>query len=1366
MRTIKRIPLHLACLASFLLAVACGSAPPPRQAAPAPVPGAGSAFSEPLAQLRDSYSGIETAKADYQVLLEENSISYDEAGSCEVATHLVLRVLTNEGVDMWSVLDVSWQPWRDSRPVIEARVLRPSGLEAELKAESVVDVGSGVGGNNLRSDLMRRSAPLPNLEPGSLVEIRVIERSREAMPGSGYGRWMTLGRTGPVERRVVSFRLPQGLAFSYRLLGAEAAIVEREPKDGFRGLELTFGRMPGVAKVEPLLPYDQPARPTLVYGTAASWKAVAATYARAVEPLLDPAPLAAYTAKALGTIDAAADPAAAARAIASALRRDVRYTGVYFGANAIVPHAPAETLASGYGDCKDQASLLVACLRAAGIEAEMALLSSGTDCDIFPEVPALEFFNHAIAYLPKLGMWIDPTAFYGRPGVLPYEDRLRHALLVAADGPGLAPTPDAPLGEDWFRETRTIELSEDGKAARVEERNTAGGAADLRFRASFDDASRKEHEEYLENYGKRTYDAEKAAGSFGDPADLETPFETVASCEGAGYGWTNDSLAEAYLKTGDLFGAFPGALELDGKDHPKREAEAFLPTLCTYTIEFRVIAPTGYRLRSLPDRFALDLGKASLSASFESPSPERLNAVFTITPRDRRWSAAEVDALRAAAKKYFDSTAPLASFESVGQAAASEGRFAAALKEFRELQRLHPKEALHHIQASNVLISAGFPSEALPEVEEAVRLEPDSASAHKNLAFACLYDPFGRQFGKGADLERAGKEYLRAFELDPKAYENLFNYAIVQEMGDDGEFRGKGAHLDEAVKAFERAKSEIEAYGHAERYLNDLFLLGRYAEVIEAGEALKDRQKGASFLLAAYAERDGVDAAIKRATALVADPATRRSALGNAATALFSAREYAAAAELFVASARGTSNLASMMAVANIVRGIRRFDGPGKEGSAEEAFFELFEDSVQQKDFPLDLCAPSVRASVEKQLRDPSVQDQMIGLKRSLGQFGMGDKPLMDLLRSCLKFSRSESGHLAIVNVSAPSLGVDYIGDLFFLEEEGGRDLLLDMDGLSGLAAEASRLLDAGDTETARSWIQAARDLKKIRSTCKVAVDKAVAALLPQDPRSEAELRLSVALLGLDIRDPAFALRYSESLLSAARAEADGGRRGKLYGYALALARTGAAPSLPAIVEEAAKSGASDAEAAFSRAEALLHCDFDELAEKAALAGLQQFPGDQALSSLVARALEKEGKFKEVVDFETAAIDAGVAQDRDYNSVAWSMLFLGEPDLARLDAWGLARRFDETKPAALHTVACVNGAAGRYEEAHAAFEKLLGAKTSLDQSALWVAHGFLARSFGLAARARASFAKAVELEEDKSSPASSGALATIWKDRP
>src|SRR4029450_6679154 len=120
------------------------------------------------------------------------------------------------------------------------------------------------------------------------------------------------------------------------------------------------------------------------------------------------------------------------------LHREVRYTGVEFADARLIPEYPAETLRRRFGDCKDKSTLLVAALRASGIEAYLALLSAGDDPDVSPDLPGLgmrglALFAPAIVHVPGAqDLWIDATAEYTRVGTLPPSDTDRLALVIRA----------------------------------------------------------------------------------------------------------------------------------------------------------------------------------------------------------------------------------------------------------------------------------------------------------------------------------------------------------------------------------------------------------------------------------------------------------------------------------------------------------------------------------------------------------------------------------------------------------------------------------------------------------------------------------------------------------------------------------------------------------------------------------------------------------------------------------------------------------------------------------------------------------------------------------------------------------------------
>ena len=71
------------------------------------------------------------------------------------------------------------------------------------------------------------------------------------------------------------------------------------------------------------------------------------------------------------------------------MKSQVRYISIEFGESGVVPHAPDQTVARAYRDCKDQATLLVDLLRAANLPAHVVLLSVGARQDINGKLTAM-----------------------------------------------------------------------------------------------------------------------------------------------------------------------------------------------------------------------------------------------------------------------------------------------------------------------------------------------------------------------------------------------------------------------------------------------------------------------------------------------------------------------------------------------------------------------------------------------------------------------------------------------------------------------------------------------------------------------------------------------------------------------------------------------------------------------------------------------------------------------------------------------------------------------------------------------------------------------------------------------------------------
>jgi hypothetical protein len=170
------------------------------------------------------------------------------------------------------------------------------------------------------------------------------------------------------------------------------------------------------------------------------------------------------------------------RTIQRWVAQDIRYVSIALGLGGYQPRSPAEVFATGYGDCKDKATLFVALVKALGFQAYPVLLNSGGRVD--PALPSIAQFDHAIAAVERPGgrVYVDLTADLVPYGELPPSDQGQFALVVRPDGgsePVVLPeaSPSANLNETHIVGT----LSTDGYVtASYEERGLGSRQYSLR----------------------------------------------------------------------------------------------------------------------------------------------------------------------------------------------------------------------------------------------------------------------------------------------------------------------------------------------------------------------------------------------------------------------------------------------------------------------------------------------------------------------------------------------------------------------------------------------------------------------------------------------------------------------------------------------------------------------------------------------------------------------------------------------------------------------------------------------------------------------------------------------------------------------
>lgn len=170
------------------------------------------------------------------------------------------------------------------------------------------------------------------------------------------------------------------------------------------------------------------------------------------------------------------EPVDKVRAVYDWVVQRTRYVALEFGIYGYKPRRAAQTYARGWGDCKDKATLIVTMLREAGIPASIVLVRTGHRGEFETAPASLAPFDHAIAYVPSLDLYLDGTAEWTGSNELPSMDRGALALVVDDQGAGnLVHLPSAPPDATVRKRRVEATISADG-AAQIDARYEVSGA--------------------------------------------------------------------------------------------------------------------------------------------------------------------------------------------------------------------------------------------------------------------------------------------------------------------------------------------------------------------------------------------------------------------------------------------------------------------------------------------------------------------------------------------------------------------------------------------------------------------------------------------------------------------------------------------------------------------------------------------------------------------------------------------------------------------------------------------------------------------------------------------------------------------------
>ncbi len=416
-----------------------------------------------VAPLLNEVNGIKNE--DAVTIAEVTAVKVQQSGLSSRFQQLAVKVFTQRGVDAFRQLPITYSPDRQEVRVLKARVTKPDGSVVESFGDGERNINEPWTG--MYYDARARVLTFPALAPGDVLEVqwRTEDTSLENLLSDYWGDVDAVQSTVPKKRYRYLVDMPQSRPLAWNASSLPKWVSTKQETKGDRTLYRFEANDVKKVVPEPQMPGWAEIATPLHVSTYQSWDAVGRYWWGLVRDQLTTND---ELQKTVNTVLKNVDrkkPADVVAAIYGFVVTNTRYVALEFGIHGYKPYRVDRILARRFGDCKDKASLIVAMLKLAGIDARLVLLRMRNLGTLPPEPASLAAFNHAIAYVPSLDLYLDGTADFHGSKELPSADRVANVLVVEPDGKSrFLTTPEASPADNVTSVAMEIALKPDGSA--------------------------------------------------------------------------------------------------------------------------------------------------------------------------------------------------------------------------------------------------------------------------------------------------------------------------------------------------------------------------------------------------------------------------------------------------------------------------------------------------------------------------------------------------------------------------------------------------------------------------------------------------------------------------------------------------------------------------------------------------------------------------------------------------------------------------------------------------------------------------------------------------------------------------------------
>ncbi len=385
--------------------------------------------------------------------------------------HYIVKIINERGKEEFAETAVDYDSTYERIQLEYARTIKSDGSVVEVGTRHIRDVSKYLN-FPLYSNVRAFIISFPEVAEGVFIEYKLkIYRSR-LVNNKDFALVYPLQSQEPLVEAHLSISLPQGRKLHVRAVNQEyndfnaqmsPVMTRGGDKDVYRW---KFKDIPQIIPEANMPPFSH-VNPSVLVSSFSSWQEVYDWWwGLAREKIACDAGLKAEVKR---LVRGRKGQEEKARAIYNFCAQKIRYVAVEYGQAGHEPHSASDIYKNRYGDCKDQAILLVSMLREAGLKAYPVLISTRDYYDADKGF-ASSIFNHCIAALdlgPQV-IFMDPTAETCPFKDLPRDDQGRQVMVFRDSGYSIDQTPRLDASHNSLLQTLriTVEGDETIKAKR------------------------------------------------------------------------------------------------------------------------------------------------------------------------------------------------------------------------------------------------------------------------------------------------------------------------------------------------------------------------------------------------------------------------------------------------------------------------------------------------------------------------------------------------------------------------------------------------------------------------------------------------------------------------------------------------------------------------------------------------------------------------------------------------------------------------------------------------------------------------------------------------------------------------------------